>query len=60
MNELMAYVKALKTIIDRDHSKEMVFYDNGKWDSREHCRNLTIEELCQWALEISDKEEYYE
>lgn len=60
MQELYLYAKVLKEIIDRHYEKETVFYDMGEWYSRYHSRNLTLDELVKWVLEISDKEEYYD
>jgi hypothetical protein len=60
MNELMAYVNIIKDILDRDYGKEVVFYDNGEWYSRDHSRIITTEELREYVLKVTDREEYYE
>jgi hypothetical protein len=36
--------------------KETVFYDDQGWYSREHCRNISNEELINWVLEITEEE----
>jgi hypothetical protein len=60
MHELMTYVNIIKTILDRDYGKEVVFYDDGDWYSRDHCRNITLEELKEYILKVTDKEEYHD
>jgi hypothetical protein len=54
---LLLYVNAMKTIIDTNYEKEMVFYDDGDWYSRHHCRNITDEELIEWVIEITEPKE---
>lgn len=54
MNELLAYVNILKNIITNYYEKEMVFYDSGEWYSREHCRIISVEELKEWIMEITN------
>lgn len=58
MNELMAYVNMIKKVLDRNYGKEVVFYDSGDWYSRDHSRNISLEELEQYLLQVTDKEEY--
>jgi hypothetical protein len=53
MEEFLLYTKTLKEIITRHYEKEMVYYDCGEWYSREHCRKITFQELCDWVLEIT-------
>lgn len=53
MNELMVYVNALKSIADTHYGKEVIFYDNGDWYSRDHCRNLTPEEVATYVIETT-------
>jgi chromosome segregation ATPase len=53
MNELIVYVNALKTIADRYYGKEVIFYDSGDWYSRDHCRNLTPEEVATYVIETA-------
>ncbi|MFI2856880.1 hypothetical protein ACH6EH_07040 [Paenibacillus sp. JSM ZJ436] len=60
MNELMAYVQMIKQILDRDYGKQSVSYNNGQWYSREHSRNITYEELEEYLLKVTDREEYYD
>lgn len=52
MKELLAYTELIKTIIDRYYFKEVVFYNDGEWYSREHSRHITVEELSEWLEEI--------
>lgn len=52
MEEFLLYIETLKHIIDTDYGKEAVFYEEGKWYSREHCRNISPEELTEWVLRI--------
>lgn len=53
MNEFDRYVSTLKRIADRHYGKEVLFYDSGEWYSRDHCRNLTTEEVCDYVFELS-------
>ena len=59
MNELMAYVRMIKEVLDRDYGKEVVFYHNGEWYSRDHSRHISYDELGEYLLRVTDKEEYY-
>ena len=52
MKELILYVEALKEIICMRYEKQMAFYGEGEWYSREHGRVITSEELVNWVLEI--------
>lgn len=52
MKEFQLYINTIKSIIDTFHEKETVFYNDGEWYSREHCRNLSSEELTGWALSL--------
>ena len=61
MGEFMIYVNALKNIADSHYGKEVIFYDNGEWYSRDHSRNLTPEEVAQYVYEVATeslKEDY--
>jgi hypothetical protein len=60
LNELLVYANMIKEILDRDYGKEVVFYDNGEWYSRDHCRNISLEELKEYVLKVTNREEYYE
>jgi len=66
MQEFKLYIDTLKRIIDNFYEKEIVFYDEFecKWYSRIHCKNITPEELTEWALELikqmETKIEHYE
>ena len=59
MKEMLAYVAIIKEILDREYGKEVVFYDNGEWYSRDHCRKITIEELQSYILEVTYKNDGY-
>lgn len=60
MNEIMAYVNMIKKILDRDYGKEVVFYNNGEWYSREHSGKIDLNTLQEYLLKVTDREEYYE
>lgn len=61
MEEFKLYIETLKSIIDRHYWKEYVFYnDDGTWYSREHCRNLTPQELTDWVLKLTEPIEFDE
>jgi len=60
MNEIMAYVNMIKKILDRYYGKEVVFYNNGEWYSRDHSRNISLKELEEYLWYVTDKEEYHE
>lgn len=53
MNELLAYINMIKKLIDNDSEKETVFYNDGEWYSRSHSRNISLKELEEWVLSIS-------
>lgn len=55
MKELMAYVNMIKDVLDREYGKEVVFYSDGEWYSRDHSRNITIEELREYLLQQTDR-----
>ena len=55
MKELMVYVEIIKTILDNDYGKEVVFYENGEWYSREHSRIITLDELKEYVLDTFNK-----
>lgn len=57
MKELLKYVDIIKDIINYHYEKEVVFYNNGEWYSREHSRNITLEELAIWVQELTYHEE---
>jgi hypothetical protein len=48
--ESMAYVNMIKEVLDRNYGKEVVFYNDGEWYSRDHCRRITVEELREYLL----------
>lgn len=52
MQELMLYVNLIKEILDRNYGKEVVFYNEGQWYSRDHSRNLTLDELREYLLQV--------
>ena len=58
MEEFKLYIETLKEMIDKHYDKEMVFYSDLGWYSREHCRNITPQEMCEWVLELNKKEDY--
>jgi len=60
MNELLAYVNMIKKVLDRDYGKEVVFYNEGEWYSRDHSRNISLEELEAYLLKVADRECYHE
>ena len=45
------YVNMIKEVLDRHYGKEVVFYNDGEWYSRDHSRNITIEELRDYLLQ---------
>lgn len=51
MKEIMMYVNMIKEVLDRNYGKEVVFYNDGEWYSRDHCRNITVEELREYLLQ---------
>jgi len=60
MNEIMAYVNMVKKVLDRYYGKEVVFYNEGEWYSRDHSRNISLDELEEYLLNVTDREEYHE
>jgi hypothetical protein len=54
MKELLLYINTLKQIIDSYYEKEVVFYniESGTWYSREHSREISHEELTNWAWDL--------
>jgi len=58
MNEIMAYVNMIKKVLDRNYGKEVIFYSDGEWYSRDHSRNISLEELEEYLLRVTDREEY--
>ncbi|MFZ4454260.1 hypothetical protein [Salibacterium aidingense] len=50
MNELLTYVAIVKTIADRIYGKEVIFYDNGQWYSREHSRYISDDEVAELTI----------
>lgn len=52
MGEFLLYINILKSIIDTEYERETVFYENGKWWPRDHCRYISPEVLTDWVLEI--------
>lgn len=59
MKEFMTYVAIIKEILDREYGKEVVFYDNGEWYSRDHSRKITLEELREYILEVTYRDDDY-
>lgn len=59
MKELLAYVEMIKAVLDREYGKGVVFYDDGEWYSRDHSRNISIEELRKYLLEQTYKGDWY-
>gem|GEM_PF-4559990 len=57
MKELMAYVNMIKDVLDREYGKEVIFYSEGEWYSRDHSRNITVEELREYLLQQTYKGE---
>lgn len=57
MDEFRTYVVALKRIADSHYGEEVLFYDNGEWYSREHCRKLSFKEVAEYVYEIAKFEE---
>jgi hypothetical protein len=62
MEELLLYIHTLKQIVDENYGKECVFYHDGMWYSRDHSRDITPQELCDYVIRIfhSIDEEYLE
>ena len=59
--ELSAYIEIIRRIATRHYGKEIIFRQNdGTWYSREHCRCITLEELEDLIMKITDKEEYHD
>jgi len=58
MNEIMAYVNMIKKVLDRNYGKEVIFYSDGEWYSRDHSRNILLEELEEYLLRVTDREDY--
>jgi len=56
MEELLHYVSILRNIITNHYEKEMVFYNDGEWYSREHSRNISLKELEDWIMQITYKD----
>ena len=52
MEELLLYINTLKKIIDKHYEKEVIFYEEGKWWSREHSKYISPKEVTEWALEL--------
>lgn len=52
--EKMLYVETIKAILDRNYGKEVVFYDEGEWYSRDHSRNINLDELQEYILKVTD------
>jgi hypothetical protein len=49
------YVNMIKEVLDRHYGKEVVFYNDGMWYSRDHCRNITVDELRDYLLQQTDR-----
>jgi hypothetical protein len=54
MEELLFYINLIRQIVCREYEKEILFYNDGEWYSREHCRNITLDELKEFVLETTD------
>lgn len=58
MQELLQYVELIKKLTASKYSKDVLFYNVGNWYSREHYREITLEELCDFVIDIMvEKEE---
>lgn len=57
IKEFMMYINMIKEVLDRSYGKEVVFYNDGEWYSRDHSRNITIEELREYLLKKTYREE---
>jgi len=52
MQELLQYVELIKQLTASKYGKDVLFYDVGNWYSREHCREITLEELQDFVMDI--------
>jgi len=51
MQELLQYVELIKQLTASKYGKDVLFYDVGNWYSREHCREITLEELQDFVMD---------
>jgi len=58
-SELLEYVEIIKTILDRSYGKEVVFYEDGRWYSRDHCRYISIDELAEYIYDVTKRSSAY-
>lgn len=56
--ELLKYIELIREIASREYEKDILFYNEGAWYSREHCREITLDELEDFILRITEKPEY--
>jgi len=56
--EKKTYIDIIKQIADRDYGKEVLFYHgDGEWYSRDLCRNISLVELSEYMLKITNKDD---
>ncbi len=60
MKELLKYIELIRKIALREYEKDILFYNDGTWYSREHCKEITLEELEDFILNITEKPYHYE
>lgn len=53
MKEFQFYIDLIKELIDSNNLKGTVYYNDGEWYSREHSRNITLEELKAMVLAVA-------
>lgn len=53
MKEFQFYIDLIKELIDSNNLKGTVYYSDGEWYSREHSRNITLEELKEMTLAVA-------
>jgi hypothetical protein len=58
MEELLFYVNLIKQLVCRECEKEILFYNDGEWYSREHCRNISLDELKEFVLDTTSNAYY--
>lgn len=55
MKEFQFYIFLIKELIDTNNLKGTVYYNEGEWYSRQHSRNITLDELKEMVLEIANQ-----
>lgn len=55
MKEFLFYVGIIKEILDRNYGKEVVFYNEGEWYSRDHSRIISLDELRKYILQVTNR-----